>query len=201
MSIKEHEINVTNPSTGKSRKKKVIAIGSMKVMDILTNSILMAPENVILNRVKPFEPWIALTEEAEERLAAKKMIGRQLTKMKSATSVHKLDDAGADHHEDGFEGTGAKAESMVDIPEETMAKIKELLKKIPAIASFFQNRFDPMKFNIQISSQQMKSLIMETARFNASKGGLPLGLALAQARSQVDFGEPFLSKFAPEILN
>jgi hypothetical protein len=57
-----------------------------------------------------------------------------------------------------------------------------------------------MKFKVEVSSQMMKSLIMETARFCANREERDIDKALAISRQTVDLGEGFLNKFIPEEL-
>lgn len=188
--------------------KRVVTVGGKRVFDIIRKAILKNPHNYILNRIKSFEPWIIQAEEAYERMRRDaKRLSRQMTGGKSFSNTKKDDSVPATFkkassrlllssatHEDILE------ESNSEYSEDRKAKIHELLGQKPEIRKFFEARFDPTKFKVEISSQQMKSLIMETARFCANREEKDIDKALEIARQTIELGESFLSKFVPEEL-
>lgn len=191
---------VKNPKNGFMAKKRVMKVGSTSVLDSLTNCILRAPENYLLNKVRPFDAWIAQAEEAEDKLLVGKKLSHKLSRTKSSLS-QKLEIPQKSTLQQANSETIESDSENSDYSEERKEKIQSMLSKLPAVAKFFESRFDPMKFKVEITPQQMKSLILETANFKASIGDEDLHRALASASLNVDLGEPFLSKFYPENVN
>lgn len=191
---------VKDNKTGVVKKKKVVTVGSSSILDLLGYNILKAPENYLLNKVRPFDAWISKAEEAEERMMAGKKLSRTLTRGKSSFSQKIEFKPKNSLIVSNLEFSDGEDENS-DYSEERKEKIKNILTRLPAVAKFFENRFDPMKFKVDITSQQMKSLILETSNFKASIGDEDIKLALTESRERVDLGEPFLSKFFSEKIN
>lgn len=204
----ERMIDVSDPSYKGVKMKRVVPVGGRRVFEILKAAILKSPQNFILNKIKSYETWIIQVEESYERMRRDaKRLSRQMTGGKSFASPKR---------EDGGQISFNKASSRIilsnpsqdeiieesdsDYSDDRKARIHELLNQKPEIKKFFEARFDPMKFKVEVSSQAMKSLIMETAKFCSNREERDIDKALAIARQTVDLGEGFLNKFIPEEL-
>jgi hypothetical protein len=199
-------VDVSDPNYKGVKMKKVVPIGGRKVLDILKNTVLRSPENFILSKIKSYEPWIFQAEEAFEKLRKEaRRLSRQVTGGKSF---------GSGKQEEGAAASLLKASSRLnlsnpsneeiteesgsDYSDDRKAKIHNLLSQKPEIRKFFEARFDPNEFKIEVPSQMMKSLIMETARFLASREERDIDKALLIARDTVELGEGFLNKFSKD---
>jgi hypothetical protein len=198
-----------DPTSKALYRKRVMPVGDRRVFDIIKSSIVQAPYNFILDQVKPSEEWITQTELANERLMSMtKRYSRQATGGKSfmlgkkdglSTDLIKRPSGSGRVAGQSSEEPSESSES--EYSAETKQKIQHMIKTRPAIRRFLETRFDPSKFAVSISSQQMKSLILETARFGASCEGRDASIELANARKSVELGEDFLNKFALEEQN
>lgn len=196
-------IDVPVGNLKKTRPKKVVPIGGRRVFDILKEAIIRAPENFILNKIEPLDLWIAKTEEAYAKIRHdSRRLANQSSEERSFTAGRKEDGVVGGSRKDMSRGKTMLL-SLENLPEvieseqtdTPKAKVQQLISSRPEIKKFFEARFDPTKFRVEVSSQQMKSLIMETARFCSSNQGNDLKKALAVARQTINLGPHFLDKF------
>ena len=193
------EIVVQHPKSGIKYTKSIVPVGGKRIQEILTDLVLSAKENCILVRVTAKDRLVERIEQADEA------IKKQLVQKKKTKSTNQGETAEKPPTTKTNGLTTNKmpsSQEIVDIKsdidpyeEEMKGKMSVLLEKNKALSRFIQSRFNPKDFKVNVSSSLMKSLILETARFNSKREEVDPIEFLKVGRSRTQVSESFLRSF------
>ena len=173
--------------------KRIVPVGSKRVLDILFEGIMSAPENSLLSRVHAHDPLLKKVEEVIKSKATKKLresgsliMGRKKTVPDFETSVVKL-------------SNDDKGESTSILKDDDAAKFAQMMEKNFALKKFLENKVDVSKFEVKIAPLMMRGIIYEVYKFYSKREGLTADQALKMLEGSTSYQpELLIEKYLPE---
>lgn len=174
--------------------KRIVAVGSRRVLDILFESIMEAPENSLLYRVHAHDPLLIKVDEMVKSKNSRKLkesgsmvFGRRKTNQDVESSIAMR------------MSTEGPNEPSSPSKDEEGQRVMDFMEKNIALKKFLENKVDLSKFEVKVPPLLMKGIIFEVYKFYSKREGLGAEHALKTLQGSTSFRpELLMDKYLAE---
>lgn len=177
--------------------KRIAAVGARRVLDILSESILEAPENSLLYRVHAHDPLLIKVDTMVKSKNSRRLkesgsmiFGRKKTNQDVESSIAMKS------------STESPNEPPSPSKDEDGHRVLNIMEKNIALKLFLGNKLDLSKFEVKIAPLLMKGIIFEVYKFYSKREGLSAEHTLKTLQGSTSFRpELLMDKYLAEDSN